>query len=151
MGNYISSFLNLNNENLTSHSRKKKKEKKKKKKKSKSLAIRVCFKSPSKIIILIPTSIIKRLATLVPKHLRFEYINRIVLEFGFSVVFWILRFKCVKFFISLSLQKKKKKKKKVLYGPSMFSDFSNVSGERHYGLDVYWVFIIYFRLGFFFF
>ena len=32
----------------------------------------------------------------------------------------------------------------------MFSDFSNVSGERHYGLDVYWVFIIYFRLGFFF-
>ena len=53
---------------------------------------------------------------MVPKHLRFEYINRIVLEFGFSVVFWILRFKFVKFFISLSLQKKKKKKKKFFMG-----------------------------------
>ena len=44
-----------------------------------------------------------------PKHFRFEFINRIVLEFGFSVAFWILRFKCVKFFYLPFPQKKKKK------------------------------------------
>ena len=43
-----------------------------------------------------------------PKHLRFEFINRIVLEFGFSVVLSILRFKRVEFFMDLFPQKKKK-------------------------------------------
>ena len=45
-----------------------------------------------------------------PKHFRFEFINRIVLEFDFSVALWILRFKCVKVFLFAFPSKKKKKK-----------------------------------------
>ena len=74
------------------------------------------------------------------------YIYR--LEFGFSVGSWILRFKCVKFFMGLSLPKKKIKNKN-LYGLACFQIFLMLVERNIMGLMFIGFYFFNFRLGFF--